>query len=269
MPKPDHPPAFLFYPSDFSSDSKVEAMTTESVGAYMLLLCKAWREEPAGSLPDDDRILARWARLESDRWMEVKAQVLAPFDLGTDSRWHQKRMRLEFDRLMAKRKERAKSGKKGAKARWEYDEGGSANGSAIGSAIDLPMANDGISSSVSSSVSISNQTIGGAEKPPNEIENAFVRRLFDEVNWLIAAQINPNKRERLIGLITANGEEVSREVLESAPSKCTKSGIDVWLAWSITTLANRLAEKPNPKRSSIPKQATTRPSPNRKAVASE
>lgn len=183
MPKPDHPPAFLFYPSDFSSDSKVEAMTTEAVGAYMLLLCKAWREEPAGSLPDDDRILARWARLEAVHWMEIKAQVLAPFDLGTDSRWHQKRMRLEFDRLMAKRKERAKSGKKGAKARWEYDDDGTAKAElslSHSSANANAMANDGSSSSSSVSSSSSSslserEGVGEVSEIEKRAEQARIR----------------------------------------------------------------------------------------------
>ena len=99
MPKDNKPPGFLFYVDDFVSDGKVEAMTTEEVGAYILLLCKAWREEPPGSIPDDDRILARWARMDSERWSACRTGVLAAFTLGTDARWHQKRMRKEFQKL--------------------------------------------------------------------------------------------------------------------------------------------------------------------------
>jgi uncharacterized protein YdaU (DUF1376 family) len=51
MPKNVDAPAFMFYPDDFTSDGKVEAMTTEEVGAYLLLLCKAWREKPRQPFP--------------------------------------------------------------------------------------------------------------------------------------------------------------------------------------------------------------------------
>jgi uncharacterized protein YdaU (DUF1376 family) len=109
MAKVNHPPAFLFYPDDFSSDGKVEAMTTEEVGAYILLLCKSWREKPPGSLPSDDPTLARWARLPLDRWLVCRPGVLAAYTFGTDSRWHQKRLRQEFDKLITFRKSRQKA----------------------------------------------------------------------------------------------------------------------------------------------------------------
>lgn len=115
--KVGHPPAFLFYPDDFSSDGKVEAMTTEEVGAYMLLLCKSWRESPPGSIPSDDVVLARWARLTADRWSICRAAVLAAFTFGPDSRWHQKRLRREYDKLKASRKEKQKA----ANIRWKKE----------------------------------------------------------------------------------------------------------------------------------------------------
>lgn len=114
----ERPPAFLFYPNDFSADGKVEAMTTEQVGGYILLLCKAWWEDPAGSLPNDDSILARWARMDEAKWAEGKSAVLAPFTLGQDGRWHQKRMRSEWEKLYAVRKRREKAAKIGASERW-------------------------------------------------------------------------------------------------------------------------------------------------------
>jgi uncharacterized protein YdaU (DUF1376 family) len=85
MSRHNDPPYFPFYPDDFACDGKVEAMTTEEIGAYTLLLCKAWCEDPPGSIPDDDRVLARWTRLAPDRWKECRTGVLAAFTLGTDS----------------------------------------------------------------------------------------------------------------------------------------------------------------------------------------
>jgi uncharacterized protein YdaU (DUF1376 family) len=92
-------PYFPLYPADFASDGQVEAMTTEQVGAYWLLLCKAWGEDPVGSVPDDDRVLARWARLSPARWKRNKEAILRPWKLQSDGRWYQKRMRKEYARL--------------------------------------------------------------------------------------------------------------------------------------------------------------------------
>lgn len=122
MPKDDRPPAMLLYFDDFVSDGKVEAMDTKQVGAYFLLLAKAWREDPPGSIPNDDRVLARWARLTPDDWSECRTGVLAAFTLGTDDRWHQKRMRKEFAKLIASAKKRSDNAKRAASARWNERE---------------------------------------------------------------------------------------------------------------------------------------------------
>lgn len=115
----ERPPAFQFYPRDFASDGDVEAMSTEEVGAYILLLCKAWFEDPTGSLPNDHRTLARWARVPESRWKRIHDKVLKPFTLRDDGRLHQKRMQevaAEQDEYHQRIQERAK---KGAEARWE------------------------------------------------------------------------------------------------------------------------------------------------------
>jgi uncharacterized protein YdaU (DUF1376 family) len=119
MASHDHPPAFLFYVKDFSSDGLVEAMSTEAVGAYILLLCKAWYENPPASIPNDDSVLARWTRLEPSRWAECRLSVLAPFTLGTDGRYHQKRLRRELDKLRTRQKLRHQAAVAGAEARWQ------------------------------------------------------------------------------------------------------------------------------------------------------
>lgn len=116
------PPYFPFYVKDFAADSKVEAMPTEGVGAYILMLCKAWQEDPPASLPNDDATLARWARLDRSRWLELKDVVLAPFVLGTDNRYHQKRLRQEFDKAIGLVKTRSAAGREGANGKWQTPE---------------------------------------------------------------------------------------------------------------------------------------------------
>ncbi len=119
MPRDDRPPAFLFYVDDFASDGVVEAMSTEGVGAYTLLLCKAWREEQPGTLPTDDSVLARWARLTPDGWAEVKPSVLAAFSSGRDGRFHQKRMESEYRKLVESAARKRSNSQNAARERWK------------------------------------------------------------------------------------------------------------------------------------------------------
>lgn len=177
MPRDGHPPYFPFYPDDFASDGDVEAMSTAQVGAYMLLLCKAWREEPVGSVPDDDRRLARWARMTPEEWSEAKSAVLAPFALRTDGRWHQPRMEREFMKLRESSRRRAEAGAVGAEKRWGKSKN---DGKRIAKpkqshsdASATAMRTDGISSSTSTSeVNPPNPPAGGkARTPPFSIDD--------------------------------------------------------------------------------------------------
>jgi len=118
MSKVNDLPYFPFYPKDFANDGRVEAMSTEEVGAYILLLCKAWREEPVGSIPDCDRTLARWARLTPEKWSDCRSAVLLAFTKGTDGRWHQRRMTDEYEKLRTFYKTKQKAAKLGAQKRW-------------------------------------------------------------------------------------------------------------------------------------------------------
>ena len=106
-------PYFAFYPKDFCFDSKVEAMTTLQVGAYMLLLCKAWHETPSGTLPCDDALLAKYARMKSREWLKNKDAVLQAFCFGEDGRWHQKRMEGEYAKAHSAHLRNSEAGKKG------------------------------------------------------------------------------------------------------------------------------------------------------------
>ena len=140
-------PYFPFYPDDFSSDGKVEAMTTIEVGAYILLLCKAWKEKPRGTLPNDDKVLARYARLDPHDWSAAKPRVLSCFRLSPDeTRWHQKRMMVEARKITERANRLRESGKIGAERRW----GGHSNpnGVAMATPLGTPMPRASDSSSL-------------------------------------------------------------------------------------------------------------------------
>lgn len=118
MPKQDKPPYFPFYPDDFACDGDVEAMSTEEVGCYILLLCKAWRERVPCSIPDDDEKLARWCRVTPEAWARCKNRVLAPWEKRGD-RYHQRRLELELEKFHASQERRRTAGRAGAGVRWQ------------------------------------------------------------------------------------------------------------------------------------------------------
>lgn len=122
-------PYFPLYVTDFLSSSKVDAMSTEAVGCYFLLLCRAWHENPPATLPTDDETLARWARLPLDRWMDVRKAVLAPFT-SQNGRFLQRRLRDEYDRIARTRNAQSKGGSRGAATKWKHSTGAD-NGSPI------------------------------------------------------------------------------------------------------------------------------------------
>lgn len=109
-------PYFPFYPRDFASDNVVEGMSTKAIGAYVLLLCKAWFETPPGTIPDDDAILSRWARMSELEWGQIKGEVLAAFG-RRDGRWVQKRMVAEWAEALDKHERRVAAGRSGGEAK--------------------------------------------------------------------------------------------------------------------------------------------------------
>jgi uncharacterized protein YdaU (DUF1376 family) len=56
------------------------------LGAALLLWCRAWKQRPAASLPDDDRINAAFARLSLKKFREIKDAVMRGFVKCSDGR---------------------------------------------------------------------------------------------------------------------------------------------------------------------------------------
>lgn len=127
----DRPPFFACYPLDFLNDPLVEVMSTLQVGAYWILLCKAWQFDPPASLPNDDQILARLARVDAEVWRDIKHGVLAPFRLGSDGRYHSKRLRQEYDTALRLIRSRKAGGQKTAQKRWGKGDTETCDSSAI------------------------------------------------------------------------------------------------------------------------------------------
>lgn len=112
---------FPFYVLDFAGDEKVEAMSTLAVGAYILLLCKAWHATPAATIPTDDEALARLARVDLETWRSIRPQVLACFVPCADGRMVQPRLEREYRAVRTAANTRTRSAMAAAKARWDAE----------------------------------------------------------------------------------------------------------------------------------------------------
>jgi uncharacterized protein YdaU (DUF1376 family) len=89
-------PWFPFYTLDFIGDYRVSLMTFEERGAYITLLCHAWRDDPQGSL--SSQAIATLLAPLSEASRDV---VLACFELRGE-RYFQKRMVEEAAKITAR-----------------------------------------------------------------------------------------------------------------------------------------------------------------------
>ncbi len=111
-------PYFPLYVLDFIGDANVDSMTSEQLGCYVRLLCKAWHQEPVGSIPDENSTLAAWCRVSKSKFIKLAPAVLKPFKKGEDGRYHQKRMCNEYEKLRSEWDRRSSAGKRGMSTRW-------------------------------------------------------------------------------------------------------------------------------------------------------
>lgn len=85
-------------------DSDMMALSTgEEFKTALRLWCKSWNQEPAASLPDDDRILAHLAGKEMAAWRKVKAMALRGWIKCSDGRLYHPVIAEEAAKAMAKR----------------------------------------------------------------------------------------------------------------------------------------------------------------------
>lgn len=87
-------------------------LSTEEHGAYLLLLMAMWRRN--GSVPNDDKDIARIVGLSIRKWLAVKARLLPLLDVdGTVLT--QKRLRKEWVYVQEKREKNAQNGTRGGR----------------------------------------------------------------------------------------------------------------------------------------------------------
>lgn len=92
------PPWMPFNVGDYLRDTG--HLTVVEHGAYLLLIMRYWQD---GGLPDDEKLIARYAHLTAEQWSESKDVLVALFDEG----WKHKRIDAELAKaieIIGKRK---------------------------------------------------------------------------------------------------------------------------------------------------------------------
>lgn len=101
----------------------------EVVAGALFLWCRAWKQRPAASLPDDDRVLAAFARLSLPRFRKLKSEVARGFIKCSDGRLYHPVLAAEA--LTAWEKKKAFQAKREADAerlrKWRQSQRGNAD----------------------------------------------------------------------------------------------------------------------------------------------
>ena len=75
----------------------------EVVAACLFLWCRAWKQMPAASLPDDDRVVAAYSRLPPARFRKLKPEILRGFVKCSDGRLYHRVLAEEATRAFARK----------------------------------------------------------------------------------------------------------------------------------------------------------------------
>ncbi len=108
-----HSPAFQFYPDDFRGSGKVGTMTTEEVGAYVLLLCLDWN---ATGFAYDEEELARWCVLPRAKFRKAWVRVGRCF-VERDGRLYNPRLEREREKQARYSRSMSENGRKGGRGK--------------------------------------------------------------------------------------------------------------------------------------------------------
>lgn len=117
---------FAFMPLDASRllDSDLFALATgDEFKAAIALWCKAWMQIPAGSLPDDDRVLAHLSGAGA-KWKKVKEMALRGFVKCEDGRLYHSVVCEKANEAWAKKQSYRERSKKGNAKRWGSQKDG-------------------------------------------------------------------------------------------------------------------------------------------------
>jgi uncharacterized protein YdaU (DUF1376 family) len=105
-------PALPLFTDAYMADTR--HLTTAQHGAYLLLLMTAWRM-PDCKLPDDDKLLARWAGLDLRNWVKMRPYIIEQFWATDDcGKLYQRRLQDERKFADTVRRKNSQAGKASA-----------------------------------------------------------------------------------------------------------------------------------------------------------
>jgi uncharacterized protein YdaU (DUF1376 family) len=96
--------SFMLNVERLMASELVALSSHEVISAALFLWCRAWKQLPAASLPDDDRVLAAYARLPAKRFSRLKDEILRGFVKCSDGRLYHRVLAVEAMRAFAKKK---------------------------------------------------------------------------------------------------------------------------------------------------------------------
>lgn len=79
---------FMLNTERLMSSELVAVSSLEVIGAAVLLWARAWKQRPAASLPDDERVIAAFCKMSLARFRKVRDEVMRGFVLCSDGRWY-------------------------------------------------------------------------------------------------------------------------------------------------------------------------------------
>lgn len=105
-------PALPLFTDAFISDTT--HLNAQQTGAYLMLLMAAWRS-PDCMLPDDDKLLARMARMDGRSWAANKETIMGFWKRDSETqKWYQRRLFDERNYADDRRKRNVQAGKASA-----------------------------------------------------------------------------------------------------------------------------------------------------------
>lgn len=97
--------------------------TPEECWAAMMLWCRAWKQTPPGSLPDDERVLRAFSGAGT-RWSKVKSMALRGFVKCSDGRLYHRVLCEEVNDAWERRKKFKERSAKANERRWASNHNG-------------------------------------------------------------------------------------------------------------------------------------------------
>jgi hypothetical protein len=111
LPDPLTPPdcdctdldGFMLNVERLMASELVALSTHEIIAAAMFVWCRAWKQRPAASLPDDDRVIAAFARLPLAKFRRFREEVLRGFVKCSDGRLYHRTLAAEAGRAFERK----------------------------------------------------------------------------------------------------------------------------------------------------------------------